>query len=111
MAEMNLDPNREEYIPTASQCVLGAVGRDEFGRFRIRCNACGADRMTQADPIYGGASSDDGTACDDCGRTFGELSEIIDTAHAAQQLRWSRASRIDHVIEYGIPSQVRCRVY
>lgn len=107
---MTADP----YIPSARDATIGFFGGNARGACRTRCVACSEDVEPLTDPrrVYGGKPGEVGEdECDLCGAFFEALSALCQWEHDEQQARWARESRVDHVIEMGCVSMVRCRVY
>ncbi len=104
----------EVYVVGARDIHIGYFGRNEAGGFRSYCYGCHQESpLASPAPIWGEypdrASHEE--TCDMCGRDMQEIADDQQAAHDMQQARWSRMSRIDHVIEMGATAAIRCRVY
>jgi len=116
----DIDYTKLPYIPNARDAVIAYCGWNEAGCYRAYCVTC-HDKAALKDPrkIYGDLyvaegpldRMDDGDKCDWCGVTFLSLSQRCQLEHDEQQRQWSRVSRPTVLLEYGIPGDVRCRIY
>ncbi len=101
-----------DYIGTARETIVGIFGRNTAGNHREHCGACDlADPLTDTSPIYGGKPGEVPGACDVCRVTWESLSARAQADHDRQQQEWSRESRVDTLIEMGVSSPCRWRVY
>lgn len=110
----------EEYIPGARNSIMGYFGASN-GVLRQHCVTCNdkhpltaygpPDRLTEPHRIYGEpyGTGDDG-CCDVCGVTFLSLSQRCQREHDEQQERFAKLPT-HTLIEYGVHTMVRCRVY
>lgn len=111
----------DEYIPSARNAIVAYFGRNAAGNLRTHCNSC-IDKghvLTDASKIHGDlyiptgdrSLAEEDECCEVCGVALLALSRSCQQEHDEQQARWARASRVDHLLEYGIAGAVRCRVY
>lgn len=116
----------ESYIPNARDAVIARFGRTSYGLLRCYCNAChDADPLapesglTEPARVYGdlyvaiGSESrmGDEECCASCGVSLLGLSQRCQADHDDQQARWARIARPTVLLEYGLQSSIRCRVY
>lgn len=109
----------ETYIPNARDAVVAYFGRNARGNLRCYCVRCNDESpLTNASKIYGDlyvALGDrdrayDEDRCDVCGVTLLQLSQMCQAEHDEQQARWARGPITD-LVEYGVRTSPRCRIY
>lgn len=115
----------ETYLPSARDSVIAYFGRNASGNLRCYCVRChDTTPLTNASRVYGDlsypeprsllvgswGSEDTCESCDGCRVSLLSLSRQCQSEHDAQQAEWSRGA-VTHLVEYGVPGTVRCRIY
>lgn len=109
----------ETYIPSARDTIIAYHGRSPAGGWRTRCVTCmEIESLAHASPVYGDLYVPDGPdgrvpegeECEMCGSSLLAISRCAQDEHDAQQARFARLP-VTHLVEYGIPGAVRCRIY
>ncbi len=115
----------EAYIPNARDAVIAYFGRNADGNLRCHCVRCNdTSPLTDARKVYGdtnipepltyGRGSygnwDTCDQCEMCWTSLLALSQSCQREHDEQQARFARGP-ITHVIEMGMVSDIRCRIY
>lgn len=100
---------QEQYIASARDSIIAYCDRLGY----VHCVTCCDKLNLTRDPsyrVYGDTYDTSGSRCDHCYIPLASLSESCQREHDEQQDRWSRLP-VTHVVEMGMVSAIRCRVY
>lgn len=110
----------EAYIPSARDATIAYFGGTPDGRWRCYCVRCHDENpLREPARVYGDgyiaepareSRTGEGEECDLCGVSLAWLGEQCQREHDEQQARWARG-HVTALVEYGIPTAPRCRIY